>query len=140
MSEAAFTARQTRGKPKNKDLATTTTSVVPKKGKSKWKLNTQVATNKTVYQGGVASLRPEDSFAPDMWVTGFLKKYNGDSADPYEIHWDTQPDPLVHHKNALEVGDFVENFKFCTKHRLLRGYVHLDLLWVLEPATGSLGK
>ena len=140
LSEAAFTARPTRGKPKKKDLATPTTSVVPKKGKSKWKLNTQVAANKTVNQGGVASLRPEDSFAPDMWVTGFLKKYNADSADPYEIHWDTQPDPLVRHKNALEVADLVENFQFCTTHRLLRGYVHLDLLWVLEPATGSLGK
>jgi hypothetical protein len=38
------------------------------------------------------------------------------------------------------VADFVENFKFCTKHRLLREYVHLDLLWVLEPAPGSLGN
>jgi hypothetical protein len=75
-----------------------------------------------------------------MWVTGLLKKYDVESACPYEIQWDTQPEPIIHHKNALEVADFVENFKFCTTHRLLRGYVHLDLLWVLEPAAGSLGN
>ena len=140
---ASFTAKKPRRKPKGCDDGasdTTTTVARPKKGKSKWKLNTQVATNKPVDLAGVASGGIGDSLAPEMWVTGFVKKYNGDASLPYEIHWDTQPDAIIHHKNALEVADLVANFKFCTKHRLLRGYVNLDLLWVLEPAPGTLGN
>ncbi len=87
-----------------------------------------MVTNKTVLPGGVVSVGTGDSLAPEMWVTGLLTKFDGDFACPYEIQWDAQPEPILHRKNALEVADFVENFKFCTTHRLLRGYVHLDLL------------
>jgi hypothetical protein len=99
-----------------------------------------VATNKNVLPGGVASLGTPDSLAPAIWVTGLIRKYDGDFAGPYEIQWDTQPEPILHRKNALEVAELVHNFKFCTTHRLLRGYVDLDLLWVRDPAPGSLGN
>jgi hypothetical protein len=75
-SRAAFTARRARSKPKiSEDGASDTTTTVagPKKGKSKWRLNTQVATNKSVDLAGVASGGTGDSLAPEMWVTGFLK-------------------------------------------------------------------
>jgi hypothetical protein len=87
-SRADFTARRAPTRPKTREAeasATTTSVPKPKKGKSKWKLNTQVATNKSVFPGGVASVGTGDSLAPEMWVTGLLKKYDNDSACPYEI-------------------------------------------------------
>jgi hypothetical protein len=41
----------------------------PKKGKSTWKLNTQVATNKSVDLAGVASGGTGDSLAPEMFFS-----------------------------------------------------------------------
>ncbi len=99
-----------------------------------------MATNKFVLPGGVATEGIGDSLASEIWVTGFLIKYHVDYDCPYEIQWDTQPAPIIHYSNALEAAELVENFKFCTTHRLLRGYVNLDLLWVLEPAAGSLAN
>jgi hypothetical protein len=140
-SRAVFTARQACKKHKTVDASTTPKPIPkPNKGKSKWRLNTQVATNTKVLPGGVASPETGDSLAPVIWVTGLITKYDGGAACPYEIQWDTQPDPIVHRKNALEVAQLVQNFKFCAKHRLLRGYVDLDLLWVHEPVPGSLGN
>ncbi len=76
----------------------------PNKGRSnKWKMNTQVATNKTISAGGVASPATGISLAPDIWVTGLITKYEGEAACPYEIKWDTQPLPILHRKSAVEV-------------------------------------
>ncbi len=73
-----------------------------------------MATNKNVLAGGVASQGTPDSLAPENWVTGSITKYDGDSACPYEIQWNTQPEPILHRKNALEVAELVHNFNFCT--------------------------
>jgi hypothetical protein len=109
-------------------------------------MNTQVATNKTISPGGIASPATSISLSPDVWVTGLITKYDGEAACPYEITWDTQPLPIFHRKSAVEVAELVTNFEHCTTLRLLRGYVGLDLLWVLdpfalqEPASGNVGK
>ena len=136
-------------KPLVKDPTSTTPAPPvqhPKKGRSKWKMNTQVATNKTISPGGIASPATSISLSPDVWVTGLITKYDGEAACPYEIKWDTQPLPILHRKSAVEVAQLVANFQHCTTLRLLRGYVGLDLLWVLnpvtvqDPASGKLGK
>ncbi len=102
-------------------------------------MQTQVATNKTVSPGGVSIPTTGTTLAPDIWVLGLITKYDCHAACPYEIKWDTQPDPILHRKSTCEVAKLVANFQHCTTLRLLRGYVGLDLLWVLEPASGSLG-
>ena len=101
----------------------------PKQVKSKWKMNTQVAINKPVLAGGVASPNTSHSVPGIIWVRGLITKFHGDSACPYEITWDTQPVPIMHRKNAEEVTDLVANFIHCIKFPLLLGYVGLDLLW-----------
>ena len=112
------------GKP-----ARTPAAAKQKQCKSKWKMNTQVATNKPVLPGGVASPSTTHSGTGINWVRGLITKFHGDSACPYEITWDTQPEPIMHRKNAEEVADLVANFLHCIKLRLLQGYVGLDLLW-----------
>jgi hypothetical protein len=97
-------------------------------------MNTQVATNQTISAGGVASTATGSSLAPDIWLTGLITKYDGEAACSYEIKWDTQPVSILHRKSSVEVAQLVANFKHCTTLRLLRGYVGLDLLWVLDPA------
>jgi hypothetical protein len=101
----------------------------PKQAKSKWKMNTQVATNKPVLPGGVASPTTTPAVPAIKWVRGLITKFHGVAACPYEITWDTQPEPIMHRINAEEVADLVANFLHCIKLRLLQGYVGLDLLW-----------
>jgi hypothetical protein len=109
----------------------------PKQVKSKWKINTQVATNKPVLPGGVASPTTTHSVPGIIWVRGLISKFHGDSACPYEITWDTQPEPIMHRKNAVEVTDLVANFSHCLKFQLLQGYVGLDLLWQKDASKAS---
>jgi hypothetical protein len=81
-SSAAFTDGRAHPRPKRieADASATTKNVPkPKKGKSKWRLNTQVATNKPVLPGGVASVVSGDSLVPEMWVAGLLTRFDGDS-------------------------------------------------------------
>ncbi len=98
-------------------------------------MNTQVATNKSISAGGIASPATSISLSPDIRVTGLITKFDGEAACPYEIKWDTQPLPIFHRKSAVEVAQLVANFQHCMTLRLLRGYVGLDLLWVLDPVT-----
>jgi hypothetical protein len=104
------------GKP-----ARTPAAPKPKQGKSKWKMNTQVATNKSVFPGGVASPTTTHAGTGLNWVRGLITKFHGGSACPYEITWDTQPEPIMHRKNEEEVADLVANFLHCIKLRLLQG-------------------
>ncbi len=80
---------------------------------------------------GVASPTTAYSIPSVIWVRGLITKFHGDSTCPYEITWDTQPILIVHRKNALEVTDLVANFLHCMKHRLLLGYVCLDLWFIV---------
>ena len=102
-------------------------------------MQTQVATNKPVLPGGVSIPTTGTKLASEIWVIGLITKHECNAACPYEIQWDTQPHPIVHRKSTSEVDELVANFQHCTRLRLLRGYVGLDLLWVIEPASGSLG-
>ncbi len=81
--------------------------------RSKWKMNTQVATTKTISAGGIASPATSISLSPDIWVTGLITKYDGEAACPYEVKWDTQSSPILHRKSTVEVAQLVANFQHC---------------------------
>jgi hypothetical protein len=91
----------------------------------KWKLQTQVATDDTTTVGQV----PVKGFTKivtlgtrvrvtSLWVRGKLKQFHGEAPCPYEIDWDTKPEPI-------------------TKHRLFMGDVGLDLLWERDTTASS---
>ncbi len=58
--------------------------------RSKWKLNTQAATNKPVLPGGVASPTMGNSIPSVIWVRELISKFDVDSACP-----------IAHRKSAL---------------------------------------
>jgi hypothetical protein len=69
---------------------------------SKWKLQTQVATDQPIVPVGMVTATfgtyvCEDDRVPicKRWVTGVVIKFGTDALCPYEIQWDTQPIPMV---------------------------------------------
>jgi hypothetical protein len=118
---------------------------------SKWKLQTQVATDRPIVPVGTVAatfgtcVSNDDVLPPcKRWVTGVLIKFGTDALCPFEIQWDTQPIPMVQRVTYDDMAQLVENFKSCVKFRLLRGYVGLDLLWerhkyILPPTHDTTG-
>ena len=69
---------------------------------SKWKLQTQVATDRPIVPVGTVAatfgtcVSNDDVLPPcKRWVTGVLIKFGTDALCPFEIQWDTQPIPMV---------------------------------------------
>jgi hypothetical protein len=99
-----------------------------KKESPKWKLRTQVATDKD-----------PDSNLPlqcqGRWKAGSIVKFHPNQPFSYEIEWDTQPVPVRVRVSPEEAKELVSNFKWCVKHKVLLGIVGLDLLWEREGAS-----
>jgi hypothetical protein len=95
---------------------------------SKWKLQTQVATDRPIVPVGMVTatfgtyVSKDDHLPPcKRWVTGVMIKFGTDALCPYEIQWNTQPIPMVQRVSPEDMAQLVENFKSCVKLRLLRG-------------------
>jgi hypothetical protein len=94
-----------------------------KKECSKWRLHTQVATNKDP----VTDLRLQ---CQGRWQAGStIVKFHPGDCWAYEIEWETQPAPVRVRVTQEEAKELVANFKWCVKHKVLLGIVGLDLLW-----------
>ena len=57
----------------------------PKKPRSQWKMQTQVATNEIVSAGGVKIPTTGTALVPDICVLGLITKYDPEAACTYEI-------------------------------------------------------
>jgi hypothetical protein len=107
--------------------------VAPKKKQesSKWKLHTQVATDKDP----VSNLPLE---CQARWTTGSTVKFYPGECCGYQIEWATKPAPVRERVSQEDARELVSNFKWCVKHKVLLGIVGLDLLWEREGS--SVGK
>ena len=107
--------------------------VAPKKKQesSKWKLHTQVATDKDP-----VSKLPLECQA--RWTVGSIVKFYPGECFGYQIEWATKPAPVRERVSQEDARVLVSNFKWCVKHKVLLGIVGLDLLWEREGS--SVGK
>jgi hypothetical protein len=107
--------------------------VAPKKKQesSKWKLHTQVATDKDP----VSNLPLE---CQARWTAGSIVKFYPGECCGYQIEWATKPAPVRERVSQEDARKLVSNFKWCVKHKVLLGIVGLDLLWEREGS--SVGK
>jgi hypothetical protein len=140
-------------KKKNKEeerakiMAATPVVAVPAKNivRRKWKLQTPVATDNSTTVGEVPTkglttivTLGNRGRISSLWVRGVLKQFHGEAPCPYEIEWDTKPEPITRRMNEEQVKELVAKFKMCTKHRLFMGDVGLDLLWERDGTANSL--
>ena len=97
---------------------------VPPVPVSKWKLQTQVATDRPIVPVGMVTSTfgtyvSKDDHLPHFpckrWVTGVMIKFGTDALCPYEIQWDTQPISMVQRVSPEDMAQLVENFKSCVK-------------------------
>jgi hypothetical protein len=139
-------AKQVKQEQRAKVIAETAVDAVTAKNplRRKWKLQTQVATDDATTNGQVpvkgltkiVTLGTHGRLT-SLWVRGKLRQFHGEAPCPYEIEWDTKPEPITRRMNEEQVEQLVAKFKFCTKHRLFMGDVGLDSLWERDATASS---